>query len=68
MQTRRFGLQNFLGCQQIFEGHLVQLDGKQFWNLMKFGVVIVEPMLGLFDLGGILWYQYCMFQVHQNIF
>jgi len=35
---------------------------------MIFGVVVVGPMLGPFDLGGLLCYHCYMLQWHRNIF
>jgi len=33
-----------------------------------FGLVVVGPMPGPFDLGGLLWYHCYMLQWHRNIF
>jgi len=35
---------------------------------VKFDAVVVGPMQGLFDLGGLLWHHCCTLQWHQNIF
>ena len=35
---------------------------------MIFGVVVVGPMPDQFDLGGLLWHRYCVFQWHRNFF
>jgi len=35
---------------------------------MIFGVVVVGPVIGIFDLGGLLWHHCYMLQWHRNIF
>jgi len=35
---------------------------------MIFGVVVVGPMSGLFELGGLLWHHCCMLQWYRNMF
>ena len=55
---------HFRDFSKNFEGRCAQPDGKQFQNLIIFGVVVVGPMPIPFDLGGILWYHSCMLQPH----
>jgi len=69
-QTSTLGLQScYTLIRSAFSADFeMPLSLARWPTILKFNVVVVEPMPGWFDLGGILWHHCCMLQHHRNIF